>query len=275
MPEGHVAHRLARELNGRFSGLAVQVTSPQGRFAEAATLDRTVLEQAEAVGKHLLVDFGERGSVWIHLGLIGKLAVGPDVPPPSPQTVRLRIAARGAAATLRGPQWCRLLAPGESLRVLEASGPDPLRADADPGRAWALVRRTRRPMAAVLMDQRAFAGVGNIFRAEVLFRHGLDPFLPSAALPRPVFDSVWDDLVGLMTAAVEVGRIDTVDPEHLPAVMGREPRVDPHGGEVYVYRRAGQACHRCGGPVSAGPLAGRTVYWCPRCQPPGSRGELR
>ena len=91
MPEGHVAHRLARELNGRFSGLAVQVTSPQGRFAEAATLDRTVLEQAEAVGKHLLVDFGERGSVWIHLGLIGKLAVGPDVPPPSPQTVRLRV----------------------------------------------------------------------------------------------------------------------------------------------------------------------------------------
>lgn len=62
------------------------------------------------------------------------------------------------------------------------------------------------------------------------------------------------------------GRIDTVRPEHEPEAMGRPPRVDRHGGEVYVYRRPDQPCLVCGTSVSRGALAGRNSYWCATCQ---------
>lgn len=275
MPEGHVIHRLADALTREFGGTTPEVTSPQGRFEAAAELvDGTVLEGADAVGKHLLIDFADDRTIWIHLGLIGKLRFTPAADPlTSPETLRLRIANDDVAAHLRGPQWCRLVAPEERANVVATSGPDPLRRDADPARAWARVSRSSRPIAALLMDQKAFAGVGNIFRAEVLFRHGLDPFLPARNVRREVFDSVWSDLVELMRYAVEVGRIDTVLPPHTPEAMGREPRVDRHGGEVYVYRRAGLPCWVCGTPVATTTLEGRNLYWCPRCQEAGSPGE--
>lgn len=274
MPEGHVTHRLAAALAETFGGRPMRVSSPQGRFADAAALlDRTVLAGAEAVGKHLFVDFTADRVVWIHLGLIGKLRFSPvEGAVPNPATLRLRIAAGGVAADLRGPQWCRLITDAERSAVAAASGPDPIRADADPEVAWRKVHASGRPIGALLMDQSAFAGVGNIFRAEVLYRHGVDPFLPGRALPRSVFDAIWADLVVLMRAAVAVGRIDTVVDDHLPEVMGRAPRVDRHGGEVYVYRRAGDPCHVCGTPVARADFHGRNLYWCPACQPSGATG---
>ena len=268
MPEGHVTHRLARALTDAFGGRVVRVSSPQGRFDESARLlDGTVLVASEAVGKHLFIDFESERVVWIHLGLIGKLRLEPtEGPLPNPATLRLRIAADGLAADLRGPQWCRLVSPAEREAVEAASGPDPLRADADPEVAWQRVRRSGRPIGDLLMDQAVFAGVGNIFRAEVLYRHEVDPYLPGRDVPRPLFDALWADLVCLMTDAVALGRIDTVRDQHLPEAMGRPPRVDRHGGEVYVYRRAGEGCHACGGPVARAALKGRNLYWCPSCQ---------
>jgi len=276
MPEGHVTHRLARLLTAEFGGRTVRVSSPQGRFADAAALlDRTVLTGAEAAGKHLFVGFEHDRVVWIHLGLIGKLQFGPDEPPVSPATLRLRIAAGAVRADLRGPQWCRLVTPEEAAAVVASSGPDSLRADADPERAWARVSRSGRPIGALLMDQAVFAGVGNIYRAEVLFRHGIDPSLPGRDLARSVFDSVWADLAALMPLGVRDGRIDTVEDDHTPDAMGRDPRIDRHGGEVYVYRRAGDPCHVCGTPVARADFYGRNLYWCPGCQPAGASGRAR
>lgn len=273
MPEGHVIHRLAVGLNQRFGDSQVRLSSPQGRFAKAANLlDGSSLTSADAVGKHLLIDFEAGRTIWIHLGLIGRFAFGPDTAPVSPQTLRLRISGGRQAADLRGPQWCRLIDAAERDAVVAGSGPDPLRADADPLRAWRKVHASRRPIAALLMDQAAFAGVGNIFRAEVLFRHGIDPMLPAADLPQEIFDALWADLVVLMGQAVQTGRIDTVAPEYLPETMGRPPREDPHGGEVYVYRRASQPCLVCGNEVQGAVLAGRNLYWCSTCQPAGSSG---
>ncbi|MFB9621008.1 Fpg/Nei family DNA glycosylase [Brooklawnia cerclae] len=273
MPEGHVIHRLATGMTTRFAGRSVRVASPQGRFADAAALlDGSVLVDAQAVGKHLLVGFEDDHVVWIHLGLIGRLAFVPAGTPSNPSTLRLRVSADGQAADLRGPQWCRLITGPESDAVVAASGPDPLRDDADPSRAWAKLSRTSRPVGAVLMDQSVFAGVGNIFRAETLFRHGIDPHVAARQVPRAVFDSVWADLVGLMRYAYRVGRIDTVDEDHTPQAMGRPPREDPHGGEVYVYRRAGMPCLVCGTEVRTEVMAGRNLYWCPSCQPSGATG---
>jgi endonuclease-8 len=171
-----------------------------------------------------------------------------------------------AWADLRGPNACRLLDDGQRDGLLARLGPDPLRDDADPDRAWARISRSRTPIATLLMDQSVIAGAGNIYRAEVLFRHQVDPLLPGRELSPQLWAAIWDDLRYLMRDGVRVGRIDTVRPEHDPEVTGRAPRVDRHGGEVYVYRRAGQACHVCGTPVATRVLAGRNLFWCPSCQ---------
>jgi endonuclease-8 len=111
------------------------------------------------------------------------------------------------------------------------------------------------------------AGVGNVYRAEVLFRHRLHPLRPGNTLRRSQFESMWQDLVVLMREGVRTGRIDTVHVDHTPEAMGRAPRVDDHGGEVYVYRRQGLPCYRCGTRIRTEVLAGRNLFWCPRCQP--------
>ncbi len=266
MPEGHHIHRLARDLSAAYAGLAPYVSSPQGRFADAAALlDRTRFERSWAVGKHLFVGWEHDRVVHVHLGLIGKLRPYPW--PGGPGQVRLRVGLpdRGTH-DLTGPQTCRLVTPAEVAEVTAASGPDPLDPAADPERAWTRVHRSRRSIAALLMDQTMFAGVGNIYRAEVLYRARLHPRTEGTRITRRTFDAIWADLVELMPLGVRDDSIDTVRPEHTPEAMGRPPRVDRHGGEVYVYRRHDQRCLVCDGPVRKEDVAGRNLYWCPRCQ---------
>lgn len=266
MPEGHHLHRLALDCDRTFSGHRVAVSSPQGRFAEsAALLDGQPWYGATAHGKQLFCGFGD-GELWvqIHLGLIGGLQFAPYGPPVG--QVRLRMATPEVAADLRGPQLCRLVTPAEVAAVRAGLGPDPLDPEADPERAWRRISRSPRPVAALLMDQKVLAGVGNVYRAEVLFRQRIRPLVPGRQLKVRSWRAIWDDLVALMPIGVADDRIDTVRPEHTPEAMGRPPRIDDHGGEVYVYRRHGQPCLVCGSAVRKAVLEGRNLYWCGRCQ---------
>ncbi len=280
MPEGHTLHRLAGEIRRRFAGAPVEVSSPQGRFADAARLlDGGTLVDAETWGKHLFVEFEGERFVHVHLGLYGRFDLH-DGPPPAPVgQVRLRIVADGARPSygdLRGATACELFDAGRRRAVVDRLGPDPLRADADWTVAWDRVSRSRAPVGALLMDQTVLAGVGNVYRAELLFRHRIHPLRPGHTLRRGRFEALWRDLVELMHDGVTVGRIDTVRPEHTPEAMGRPPRVDDHGGEVYVYRRAELPCHVCGTRVRTEVLGGRNLFWCPRCQPAfRSRARVR
>ncbi|ANH38798.1 Endonuclease 8 1 [Nocardioides dokdonensis FR1436] len=282
MPEGHTLHRLAGHLDDAFAGRRLEVSSPQGRFAgSAAQLDGQPLEHAEAWGKHLFLDFPGERYVHVHLGLYGRFDVhadAEDVPAPVGQ-VRLRLSAadaRGRAyADLRGATACELLTGPQRDQVVARLGPDPLRADADPDRAWARISRSRTSIGALLMDQSVLAGVGNVYRAELLFRHRLDPQRPGRTLRVGQWRAMWDDLVELMAEGVRTGRIDTVRPEHTPEAMGRAPRRDDHGGEVYVYRRHAQPCLVCGRAVRTTEMAGRNLFWCSRCQPAFRSRALR
>ncbi|RFS82557.1 Fpg/Nei family DNA glycosylase [Actinomadura spongiicola] len=267
MPEGHTIHRLAAEHQRMFGGRRVAASSPQGRFAGGAgLLDGRVLVGADAYGKHLLLGFGVDRVLHVHLGLYGRYAFGVGEVPVPVGAVRLRLVGGAGWADLRGPNTCEVLDPGEVKVLRDRLGPDPLRADADPEVAWRRIGRSRTPIAVLLMDQSVVAGPGNIYRAEVLFRQGIDPRSPGRRLTRERWSRVWDDLVGLMAEGVRVGRIDTVRAEHTPEAMGRPPRVDGHGGEVYVYRRAGLPCLVCGTVVATVELAGRNLFWCPGCQ---------
>ncbi|MFD3483939.1 Fpg/Nei family DNA glycosylase [Streptomyces sp. NPDC058665] len=271
MPEGHTIHRLAEDLTERFHADAIGVSSPQGRFSEsAALLDGRVMDGASAHGKHLFVGFEDSGWVHVHLGLFGKVALGGTPAPPPTDTVRLRLLNDTYYMELRGPTTCALITEPEKRAIHDRLGPDPLRPpDApgnDPERAWARISRSRTTVAALLMDQKIIAGVGNVYRAEVLFRHGIDPYRAGRDLTRAEWEAIWTDLVGLMREGVRHNRIDTVRPEHLPEAMGRPPRVDDHGGEVYVYRRATMPCHLCGTEIRTASLAARNLFWCPGCQ---------
>ena len=269
MPEGHAIHRLAGDLNRSFAGRQVQSSSPQGRFvAGAALLDGATLIAAEAIGKHLFISFDHTPErVHIHLGLYGRFAIVRESGLPVKGAVRWRLENGQTTADLRGPTACALLDDIAVAHIRARLGPDPIRADAEPDRAWQRISRSRSPIATLLMDQRVLAGVGNIYRAEVLFRHEIDPFMPGSGLSRQEWNNVWADLAALMKAGAVTGRIDTVRAEHEPEAMGRPPRHDNHGGEVYVYRRASMDCLVCGTSVRTQSLANRRLFWCPRCQP--------
>lgn len=271
MPEGHTLHRLANALDEAYAGRRVAVESPQGRFADgAALLTGRVVEHASAHGKHLFVDVDSDLSWHVHLGLIGvftlaRLTGDPELDAPR-GAVRARITDGSTVGDLRGPASCEVLTAQEVTGVVARLGPDPLRDDADPELAWARIHRSGRPIAALLMDQAVLSGIGNVYRSEVLFRNRLNPHRPGNRLARRSWLAIWADLTYLMPIGVRTGRIDTVRPEHEPDAMGREPRRDDHGGEVYVYRRAGQACHACGARIRTEVLEGRNLFWCGRCQ---------
>ncbi|AVM00331.1 DNA glycosylase [Gordonia iterans] len=272
MPEGHALHRLARRQQKQFGGQRVAVSSPQGRFGpEAALLDGLVFQSAEAWGKHLVYRFGASSLpdgdrscrlVHIHLGIYGAFTEEPlPMPEPTGQ-VRLRMVGDDLGVDLRGPNSCELYTPADLDALVARLGPDPLRGDAEPDHARARIARSRRAIGSLLMDQKVIAGVGNIYRAEVLFRAGIDPMRPGTTLTRDEFDTIWADLAELMPIGMATGRIHVVRPEDdhgAPAYAPNRPR-------TYVYRRAGEPCRLCGTTILWRELEGRNLFWCPACQ---------
>ncbi len=279
MPEGHTVHRLAAAFRAQFVGQTLRASSPQGRFAEGAgVLDGLTLTGAEAWGKQMALEFQGAGGtpVWlrVHLGLygmwrfagpglerIGRRNRGPasDELPVPRGAVRLRLMGLRHVADLSGPTACEILDRAGLDGVIAGMGVDPLRDDAEPERAWRMIHASRSPLAILLMRQDIIAGIGNIYRAELLYRAWLDPMKPGRELTRPAWLALWDDTVRLLQDGLRDGRIVTT----LPEDRGRGPA---RRQANYVAHRAGQPCRLCGTPVCLETLAGRTLYWCSVCQ---------
>lgn len=272
MPEGHTTHALARDLQAAFGGAPVEVTSPQGRFAEgAALLDGRPLVQASAWGKHLFLEFAGDAILHVHLGLIGKFRIARidrGVVPPPVGEVRLRLRGSRAVADLRGPNLCAVVTPDEVATVTGRLGPDPLRPGADPAHAWSVLHRSRRSIAELLMDQKVLAGVGNVYRCEILFRHRIDPACPGERLRPASWTAMWEDLVRLMPLAVAAGQILTMDDqvEEATAEYTTVGTVSPKERRFYVYKRTGEPCRVCSAKIRTRDVVGRNLFWCGRCQ---------
>ena len=262
MPEGHTIHRLARRHARLLAGHEVAADSPQGRFDDGArVLDGRVLAATDAWGKHL---FHRYDDLWlhVHLGLYGTFRDGVLPAPEARGALRLRLVGGGHWLELRGPTACEVMTDAERKVVLARLGPDPLRRRPDVEAFVARVLRSRAPVATLLMDQSVVAGVGNVYRAEVLFRQRLDPFRPGREHAAAELHAVWDDLVVLLRAGVRAGRIVTTVPDDRERPSGRPRRVDSH----YVYGRAALPCRVCGTPVQDSLIAARRLFWCPVCQ---------
>ena len=264
MPEGHTVHRLARQHLLTFGQHPVEVTSPQGRFvAGADRISGQVLIGAQAHGKHEFLHFSEGLWLHVHLGLYGKWTFGQGDPPDPRGAVRVRLIGNDAWADLRGPTACEVITSDEVSAIRSRLGADPLRRDADHDAAGARIRRSGAPLGALLMQQEVVSGVGNVYRAETLFRARLDPWMPGRDLTSDDWDAIWADLVLLLRDGVRRGLIVTTlraDREHRSGAIRRDDA-------YYVYRRAGLPCRICGTRVLAEPMVGRTLYRCAVCQP--------
>lgn len=298
MPEGHSIHRLAAAMTELFGHTTPSLSSPQGRFAEGASLlNGLQAGSAQAWGKHFLWPFGHDRQIgdpdgsWlhVHLGLYGSWSFDGDqtfvaehtigaprlrigereitghvstswTPPVPRDTVRLRVESDHGIADLTGPNQCRVLNGAEVNALVAKLGPDPLRND--DGDRDEFIRRAKKrrvPLGQLVMDQSVVAGPGNIYRADCLFRTGISPYRTGINVSEKRLGLLWDDLVTAMNDGVRDGFIHT-RPAH---VTTRGDEKDEH---FAVYHRTGRPCHECRTPISQADMAGRKLYWCRSCQ---------
>jgi endonuclease-8 len=263
MPEGDTLWRAARALQAALGGQVVTgFRARDPALAAAARRLRVVgdtVVRAEAKGKHLLVRFAGGATLHTHLGMTGSWHL---YRPGSrwqrgEHEARVVLATGPAVAVCFSAPTVELLAPGAAHPRLTALGPDVVAPGFQSSPAVARLRaRPGLEVADALLDQTALSGIGNIFKSETLFLCGLDPFAPVALL---------DDatLLRLVRTAERLMKRSAAPAPRRTTPAGSGPR-------LWVYRRAGQPCRRCG-TVLLMRRHGRWVrstYWCPRCQPP-------
>jgi endonuclease-8 len=286
VPEGHSLHRLAGQL-GELVGQRVTASSPQGRF-DVGPVDGSVVSDVQAYGKHLLLTLRpldpstssarespelvdspwtglgrNRGAacfVHVHLGMRGKWLRFSPVTGPGLKQVRLRLATPEVAWDLIAPTTCDLLDADGRAALLVTLGPDPLRPEAEADEVRRRLQTYRGTVGAALMDQGVLAGVGNVFRAEILHACRISPDRPAARVTDAEFADLWPRLQAMMAQGVEDGRIITVD-----VPDGGDRQAVPEAESRRVYKQA--ACYDCGTPVVTTTVNGRTAYACPHCQP--------
>lgn len=186
-----------------------------------------------------------------------------DFPPEPIGQVRVRILTADAVADLRGPTVCEVLSSSGVELARSELGPDPLVDKRGEERFLARCRKTSTPIGRALMNQKIVAGIGNVYRAEMLFRAKLSPFTPANTLPEETLRELWRDWVKLLAIGVKSGQMMTMD--GLSAGKKRAAlanRADRH----WVYHRTGEPCRICSTPIRMEMMEARKLYFCPTCQ---------
>ncbi|MCC9655820.1 Fpg/Nei family DNA glycosylase [Rhodopirellula halodulae] len=260
MPEGHKTHYLSHQHDQTFAGQSLDVTSPQGRFADGARkVNGRVLESVRAAGKHLFFEFEGNRVVHVHLGRYGSFAEQASPPEEPRGQVRVRMVGKERTLDLRGPTQCRVIDMETQASIEESLGPDPL-AGGKKADVWNNFRSRSKPIGGLLLDQSLIAGVGNIFRAEVLFEIGMNPHLHGDAMSQADFDRLWKSLSKMMKLGLKHGRIISVTAKE----AGKPLKELANHERFRVYGK--DECPRCGGPIAIDSVASRKMHWCPSCQ---------
>ncbi|MFC0039006.1 DNA-formamidopyrimidine glycosylase family protein [Actinomadura rayongensis] len=260
MPEGDTVRLTAALLDAALTGHAL--TRAELRVPRHATADlrgRTVVSVASR-GKHLLIRVSGGLTIHVHLLMEGRFHVGAAGAAPRGHRVRLVLGTRDALAVGTSLGKLDLLPTAEESRVVGHLGPDLLDPSWGPELADEAVRNLRaapeRAIGEALLDQRVLAGIGNVYKSEILFLRGVSPW--TAVRDVPDLPAVVDLSHRLLDAnKARHGHITTGD---------RRP-----GREHWVYGRGGRPCRRCGTPVrradQASDVGERVTFWCPACQP--------
>lgn len=264
MPEGDTIHKLAAALKPELEGERVVALALRGAAPGQAAPER--ITAVEARGKHLLIRFDDGRVLRSHLGMHGDWhRYAKDEPwrrPARQASIRLE-TEHALYVCFNARQWEWLRAAGIDERNLQSRlrhdllGQQ-LNLDSVIDRARELLEPDT-PLVDVLLDQRVAAGIGNVYKSEILFLEGIDPMTPLQAV---------DDarLLRLYRTARQL----------LQRNVGPGPRTTREStdgsGRLWVYGRRGQPCHRCGAPVRSAKRGRhlRSTYWCARCQARGA-----
>jgi formamidopyrimidine-DNA glycosylase len=237
----------------------VQAPSPAD-FTRLLTGRR--IEDISRRGKFLAFHLSGGLYLVVHLRMTGALLHRASDAPPDRYVRAVLSLDDGSAlrfSDLRkfGALW---LVPDLST-VLGRLGPEPLESGLTPSLLRELTARRRAPIKSVLLDQRALAGLGNIYADEALFAAGLHPQRPAASLSDAEVERLHEAIGRVLTAALAdrgASFSDYVD------ASGHEGR---HQFRVQVFRRTGQPCYVCGREIARVKVAGRSSHFCPQCQP--------
>jgi endonuclease-8 len=189
-----------------------------------------------------------------------------DTFPPEPVgQVRVRLLTDTVSADLRGPTACEVLDPAQVDAVMNRLGPDPQLDDtpAAEARFVETVRKKPTRIGLLLMDQSVVSGIGNVYRAELLFRARINPHAPGKSLSEESLRSLWRDWAHLLAIGVATGQMMTMDDLDGDAyVLAMKNRADRH----WVYKREGLPCRICGTHITLEEMGARKLYYCPSCQ---------
>ncbi|GAB3616909.1 formamidopyrimidine-DNA glycosylase [Okibacterium endophyticum] len=245
------------------------IASANGRMGQTnqrgTDLALTVLDKA---GENSLSSIGAPRKARVRMSeqTKGDTDVDWDSFPPDPVgAVRVRLLTEHTVADLRGPTACEVIDAAQMQRVIDKLGPDPVHDDSREAedRFTAVVRRKPTPIGLLLMDQSVVSGIGNVYRAELLYRARLNPHTPGKQVPEERVRALWQDWVRLLTIGIETGQMMTMDDlSHDDYVKAMAHRSDRH----WVYKREGLPCRVCGTNIVLEEMGARKLYWCPNCQ---------
>jgi endonuclease-8 len=277
MPEGDTLYRVADVM--RRTLRADEIVAARGRPG-GAQLERVVGAHVAAVrnhGKHLLIDFDDGLTLHTHLQMKGswhRYRPGEPWRAPAADAVAVLRTTRAVAVCFDAPTVELVETRALALHpVLSRLGPDLLDPEPDIDEASRRLRAAPTSVAEALLDQRVVAGIGNVYRSEVLFIERQDPFRPASTVTPDASTRLLATARDLLRANVGGGERVT-----MPDASGARPHVSAAGSrsrERWVYGRAGRPCHHCGTHIESRAIGElpRRLYWCPRCQDVGATSE--
>ncbi len=277
MPEGDTLFRTAARLRPRLVGRRVAAARARVPGPRVEKVLGAKVEAVEALGKNLLVRFDNGLELRTHLRMRGSwhlYAPGERWRLPASRAVLVLEVPEAIAVCFDAPVVEMLETRAESLHPpLAGLGPDATADAFDRSAALGRLRaadRVRLPIAEALVDQRALAGIGNVYKSEVLWIERVHPFTLVGQLDDATLGRLVDRARALLLANRDVAARTTTGPAGGGAMTASALRPG-RGGRLWVYRRSGRPCPRCGSPIRSrahGDVP-RITYWCPGCQVAG------
>ncbi len=274
MPEGDTIFRTARNLHRVLAGHLVTRFEAAYAHLDRVNVDTPIagrtIERVESAGKHLLIVFSGDLILRTHMRMSGSwhLYRHGERWWRGPQSRRVRIDTADWVAVAFDVPVAEFVTPKELATAdpVARLGPDLLGREFDRKEAVRrLVAAAHQPIAMSLLDQRLVAGIGNIYKSEVLFLAGVNPFTASSAVPEDALEKLLDIARGLLQDNVIDGSSPRI--QTYRNLRMNNPAAS-HDESLWVYGRAGKPCRKCGAPIESKKMGvdARSTYWCATCQ---------
>lgn len=271
MPELPEVETIRKDLQKELVGLKIlgfetdwpKSVKPSEKFVKEKIVGSTI-RSVDRYAKLLVFNLSNNFKIVIHLKISGRLLIRKQGDPPDEYTHHVFKLSQGRQlrfADLRKFGYIKVLSQAEAATALETFGPEPLSRELDAERFFEIIKKYKKPIKLVLMDQAIVAGVGNIYANEALFLAKIHPERKASRLSRPESDRLYQKIEQVLKEGLKYRGAS--DNAYLDA-YGRKGSYQEH---FRVYSRKDEPClGKCGGLVEYKKLGGRGTFFCPKCQ---------